>query len=289
MLDPLAIGVFRFGIGGAVLLPFALLQGAGWPRRQDWPGVVALGLLFFGLFPILFSAALIYTTAARGALALSTLPLLTMLTAALLRVEPLGLRKAAGVLIAMAGVAIALVSGLADAPVGAWRGDLLMVTAAFCMALYSVWSRPFIARSGPIPFTAMAMAAGAAGLTVVSLQQNSFAPLHGFGPGPWIALFYLGLFGGALAFWLWAYALRHTTPTRVAVSVTVNPIAASLVGAAILREPLHWQVGLGLLGVFGGIWIAMSEGGAPRSPGAVQKVLVTLDSVRGRSGSRWRA
>ena len=78
-LDPLAIGVFRFGIGGALLLPFALLQGAGWPRRQDWPGVIALGLLFFGLFPILFNAALIYTTAARGALALSTLPLLSCL------------------------------------------------------------------------------------------------------------------------------------------------------------------------------------------------------------------
>ena len=46
-------------------------------------------MLFFALFPILFNASLIFTTAARGALALSTLPLLTMLVGAALGSEAL--------------------------------------------------------------------------------------------------------------------------------------------------------------------------------------------------------
>ncbi len=33
---------------------------------------------------------------------------------------------------------------LATAPGGAWRGDLLMICAALCMALYSIWPKPFI-------------------------------------------------------------------------------------------------------------------------------------------------
>jgi drug/metabolite transporter (DMT)-like permease len=80
--DPLTIGALRFGIGFVFLLPVAVLQGATWPSRRDWLGVAGLGLLFFGLFPILFNASLAFTTAARGALALSTLPLLTMVVAA---------------------------------------------------------------------------------------------------------------------------------------------------------------------------------------------------------------
>ena len=64
-LDPLAIGSFRFGIGFVQLLPVALLRGGDWPAQRDWPGVAALGLLFFALFPILFNASLIFTTAAR--------------------------------------------------------------------------------------------------------------------------------------------------------------------------------------------------------------------------------
>ena len=254
-IDPLAIGSFRFGIGFLCLLPIAWLKGS-WPARQDWPGTSGLGVLYFALFPILFNASLIFTTAARGSLALSTLPLLTMLVGAALGSEALTTRKTIGVLIAMSGVALALLSGLASAPEGAWRGDLLMVAAALCMALYSIWSKPFIRRSGPIPFTAMSMGVGAACLILISLWRGSFAPVASFGAPQWGAAVYLGAFGAALTFYLWAFALERTTPTRVAISVTVNPITASLVGAWLLDEPLSLNLMAGIVTVFAGIWIA---------------------------------
>lgn len=259
-IDPLAIGSFRFGIGFVLLLPVVLLQGARWPAYRDWPAVAGLGVLFFAMFPLLFNASLIFTTAARGALALSTLPLLTMLVGAALGSEALTMRKSAGVAIAMLGVALALLSGLTSAPPGAWRGDLLMVGAALCMAFYSIWSKPFIARSGPIPFTAMAMGVGAACLILMSCWRGSFAPVTDFGIPQWLAAIYLGAFGSALTFYLWAFALARTTPTRVAISVTVNPVAASLVGAVLLNEPLSWNLVGGIVTVFVGIWIATTSG-----------------------------
>lgn len=255
-IDPLAIGAFRFGIGFLLLLPIALTQRGLWPERRDWPGVAALGLLFFALFPVLFNASLIFTTAARGALALSTLPLLTMVVGAALGAEPLTARKTAGVLITMLGVAMALLSGLASAPPGAWRGDLLMVAAALCMALYSIWSKPLIRRSAPIPFTAFSMGVGAACLALISWMRGGFAPVADFGASQWLAAIYLGAFGGAVTFYLWTFALGRTTPTRVAISVAVNPITASLVGAALLHEPLRWSLVGGIVTVFLGIWIA---------------------------------
>ena len=262
--DPLAIGSFRFGIGFALLLPLALLQGARWPARRDWPAVAGLGVLYFGLFPLLFNASLIFTTAARGALALSTLPLLTMVVGAVLGSEALTARKSLGVVIATLGVALALLSGLTAAPPGAWRGDLLMVAAALCMALYSIWSKPFIARSGPIPFTAMAMGVGAACLILISCWRGSFAPVAAFGLPQWLAAVYLGALGGAFTFYLWAFALARTTPTRVAISVNVNPVAASVVGAILLSEPIGWNLVGGIATVFAGIWIATTPGRAVR-------------------------
>ena len=147
--DPITLAALRFGLGFLLLLPIALARSRRWPRGAEWSAVMALGLLFFAVFFVLFNVSLTYTTAARGTLALSTLPLLTMVVAAALGVEPLTGRKTVGVLIAMGGVAVALASGIADAPPGAWRGDLVMAGGALCMALYSVWSRPFIRRSGP--------------------------------------------------------------------------------------------------------------------------------------------
>ena len=277
-LDPLAIGSLRFGIGFLFLLPLALAKGEAWPTRRDWPGVAGLGVLFFTLFPALFNASLIFTTAARGALALSTLPLLTMVVGAALGREALTMRKTAGVLIAMCGVALALLSGLAAAPAGAWRGDLLMVGAALCMSLYSIWSKPFIGRAGPISFSASAMGVGALCLILISLGRGGFEPVAAFGPSQWGAAFYLGAFGAALTFYLWSLALKHTTPTRVAISVTVNPITASLVGALLLGEPVGLHLAAGIVTVFAGIWIATT---APRERPVKQAVVASQESATG--------
>jgi drug/metabolite transporter (DMT)-like permease len=255
-IDPVTIAAFRFGIGVAVLLPLALLLRSALPRGRDWLGVAALGVMFFGVFFVFYNIAMAYTTAARGALALSTLPLWTMVVAALLGAEALTARKTLGVLIAVGGVAIALLAGLATAPAGAWRGDLIMVGATVCMAFYNVWSRPFIARSSALGFVTTSMGAGAFCLVVLTLSSGGLAVTRAFGTAQWIAVIYLGVFGGAAAFFLWVLALRMTTPTRVANTMTVNPIAASLLAAVIVSEPIGWNLVLGLIAVAAGIWLA---------------------------------
>jgi drug/metabolite transporter (DMT)-like permease len=258
-VDPATLGVFRFGIGCALLVPVVLALRSSWPPRRDLPAVALLGLLFFAAFPFLFNASLARTTAARGALALSTQPLLTLAVGAALGVERLTPRKAAGVLLAMAGVALALGAGLADAPPGAWRGDLLMVGAAGCGALYNVWSRPFIRRSSSLSFSALGMAAGACGLAVLSLSTRP-AALPDLAPAGWAAVLYLGVVGAAVTFFLWAFALGRTTPTRVAISVTMNPVVAVLLGTLTLGEPVGWPLLAGLATVAAGIGLTATDG-----------------------------
>ena len=85
--DPLTLSILRWGIGFLCVLPVALLLRVRWPARADWPGVALLGFCFFGLFFILYNLAVSYTTAARASLALSTLPLQTMIVGALLGIE----------------------------------------------------------------------------------------------------------------------------------------------------------------------------------------------------------
>jgi drug/metabolite transporter (DMT)-like permease len=254
--DPITLAILRWGFGFVCVLPAALLLRVRWPGRADWPGVAALGLCFFGLFFIFYNIALGYTTAARASLALSTLPLQTMVVGALLGIEPLSARKCAGVAIAMGGVLAALGSGLAQAPPGAWRGELIMTGAVLCMAFYNVWSRPFIRRSSALGFLTVGMGAGAAALLLMGVPAGSFATLSSFGVKEWLAGVYLGVAGGALAFILWVLALERATPTRVATTMTVNPIAAALLATVLVGEPITLEVILGVIAVLAGIWIA---------------------------------
>jgi drug/metabolite transporter (DMT)-like permease len=257
--DPVTLAILRWGIGFACLLPTALLLGVRWPPRRDWPAVAALGLCFFGLFFVLYNIAIGYTTAARASLALATLPLHTMVVGALLGIEPLTKRKTLGVGVAVLGVIAALASGLSAAPPGAWRGELIMTGAVMCMAFYNVWSRPFIQRSSALGFLTVGMGAGAVALMLVGSLTGSVAVLSSFGAAQWIAGVYLGIGGGALAFILWVMALERASPTRVANTMTVNPIAAGLLATQLVGEPITLNLVLGLVAVFAGIWIATTE------------------------------
>ena len=257
--DPLTLAVLRWGIGFLCVLPVALLLRVRWPMRRDWPAVAALGICFFGLFFILYNIAVGYTTAARASLALSTLPLQTMLIAALLGAEPLSLRKSAGVGVAMLGVFAALASGLSQAPAGAWRGELIMTAAVLCMAVYNVLARPLMQRSSALGFLTVGMGFGAAGLTLAGVATNRISVLADFGAPQWIAGVYLGVGGGALAFILWVLALERATPTQVANTMTLNPIAAALLATQLVDEPITLNLVAGVIAVCLGIWIATTD------------------------------
>jgi len=256
--DPLTLAILRWGIGFTVVLPVAILLRARWPQRSDWLGVAVLGICFFGLFFILYNLAVGYTTAARASLALSTLPLQTMLVGSLLGIEPLTARKSAGVGLAVVGVIAALASGLSAEPTGAWRGELIMTGAVLCMAFYNVWARPFIQRSSALGFLTVGMGDGAAVVILFGLADR-LAVLGRFATEQWMAGVYLGVAGGAFAFILWVLALQRTTPARVANTMTVNPLAASLLANQLVGEPITLNLVIGLAAVFAGIWVATTQ------------------------------
>lgn len=258
-VDPLTLALLRWGIGFVCVLPIALVLRVRWPQRADWPAVAGLGICFFGLFFILYNIAIGYTTAARASLALSILPLQTMVVGALLGIERLTARKVTGVCIAVLGVFAALATGLSAAPPDAWKGELIMNGAVLCMAFYNVWSRPFIQRSSALGFLAVGMGSGAAVLAGAGLVTGRVAVLADFGAPQWIAGVYLGIGGGALAFILWVMALQRASPTRVANTMTVNPIAAALLASQLVGEPITLNLVIGLVAVFAGIWIATTE------------------------------
>jgi drug/metabolite transporter (DMT)-like permease len=106
------------------------------------------------------------------------------------------------------------------------------------------------------------MGAGAAALLLFGTLTGRVAVLATFGTADWIAGIYLGAAGGALAFILWVLALQRTTPTRVANTMTVNPIAAGLLATQLVGEPITANLLLGLIAVFAGIWIATTTAAA---------------------------
>ncbi len=258
-IDPVLVSAFRFGIGCLLLLLLALATCVRWPRASDLAATIALGAMFYGVFFVAYARALTLTTAARGSLGVAVLPVLTMLVAAALRRERLTSRKTAGVLVALGGVAISLATDLRNAPVGAWKGDAMMIAAMLSMSLYTIYSRPLMARSSALGYAAVGMAAGATLNLMVALAGSGWTDVRTMESSQWAAALFLGVMPGAIGFFLWVYAVERTTPTRVAATITVSPIFAGALAALLVAEPFGFGLALGAIAVGAGIWIASTE------------------------------
>ena len=250
--DPLTIAFLRNGIAALVLFPLALLLTRNWPTPRDMLAIALLGTLFYGGFQFMVSWALTYTTSARAALALTTTPFLTLAVAAMLRIERPNLRKIAGVALASAGVAIAL-RQTAGAPADALVGDAIVIVAALVGAFYAVLSARYSRLYPPITVVALGVAPGSAFLWLAGLATGADHVTVDLTADGWLVAAWLGIFGAALSYFLWLWALRHTTPTLVAVAMPANPLAALLLGAAFLGEPVTVSMIVGFFCVVGGI------------------------------------
>jgi drug/metabolite transporter (DMT)-like permease len=254
---PLAVAVLRYAGAGAVMFVLMLFMQRG--RRiksaQLWP-VLLLGALQFGLFGWLFTASIQYVNAARAALVLATMPVLTLALAALLGRERLTASKALGSILAFGGVVVALGDRELSAGAEVWKGDLLMFGAAIVGSVYNVLTGLYTRHLPAVTMSAIQLPAGAAALFVALVLTGDVGQLGAFDTRGWLAVAFVATIGGAASFYTWIWALERISPSRVAVTVTLNPVAAALLGALVLDEPVTMRLLLGLIGVVAGIALA---------------------------------
>ncbi|MCX5756427.1 MAG: DMT family transporter [Gemmatimonadetes bacterium] len=250
-VPPLTLAFLRFGQGTMLLAAGLALfrRDLFHVARRDLPYLALLGVIFYTIFPVSFNAGLQYLPASQASLLLATTPLWTLLLARAVTRERLATRQIVGVIVSISGVAIVMTDrGLGQVSV---IGVLLLITTALSGAIYNVLAKRALAKYNGVTVTFYAMLAGSL-LLMPSLVGSHLNLLS----RETLALVaFLGVLGGAVAFTLWTVALRRLSPTEVAVYINLNPIAASLLAAAMLGERLTPAFVVGFVAVAAGVLI----------------------------------
>ena len=260
-VPPLTLAMLRYAIGFACLAPFAWKALAGVRAGAgDLAAMAALGIGQFGILIALLNFGLQHIGAAQAALIFSLFPLLTLLLAAALGSERITPALVAGVLLSIAGVAVSLSPKLGAPQSGHWWGELAVAGAACTGALCSVLYRPYLQRYPTVPVSAFAMLASVLFLALLALGEQWPARVLAFSAQAWAAIAFIGVSSGIGYYW-WLYALKHESPTRVTVFLALNPLTATLLGWALLGEPLHPAAVAALLLIAAGLWLATRPAG----------------------------
>ncbi|MEH6752950.1 MAG: EamA family transporter [Alphaproteobacteria bacterium] len=253
--EPVTIAFLRNFVAAVVLTSIAVAVIRRWPTPRELLVMGAMGAVFFGGLQLIFSNALVYTTASRGALAYTTAPFMTLLIAAAFGIERPTRQKFIGIVVATLGVVVALGQG-AGAPPDAWIGDGLILIGALITAVFGVWSSRALQRHSPLVTVVAGVVPGSFLLFLFALATEAPTFKPDLSPIGWAAMAYLGIGAAVISYTLWLWALRHTTPTLVSIALPVNPLMALFWGAILLGEDVTVEMLIGFGLVICGIAIA---------------------------------
>lgn len=255
--SPGALSLGRLLVGSLALGVVLLLRrtrSVRRPSRRDWPRLVTIGVLWFGLYNVALNAAEQRIDAGTASMLIQLSPILIAVLAAVFLRERAGLALAVGLVLALGGVALIALPGSSGTAAGADNdvaGVLMCVLAAASYAVSMIVQKPLMSRLSALQVTWTACTVGAVACLPFAgdlLRQTGTAPLASIG---WVL--FLGLFPTAVAFTTWGYALTHMNAGNLGVTTYLVPPLTVLMGWLFLAEtppPLAYVGGaLCLVGV----------------------------------------
>ena len=230
------------------------LGGVGWGRATVLaalvgPPSIAIALGGLSYAPLSHAAIIQPSTAALSGILLS----------ALLLKEPLPMRRIAGTVLILAGVGVIAGRGLGLSDYGAWRGDLMFVTAGLLWTAFTLLLRRW-SLDGVRAAVALNVVSGLVFLPLWAL----FADKSALGKAGWTVMaeqaLVQGLLSGVIAVMAYAQAVRHLGASRAALFPAMVPTATLVVSVPITGiwpAPAAW---MGAAMASAGLAIAMSGG-----------------------------
>ncbi len=255
------ITLLRFALTSLVMVPIVIARP---PRvaRRDWWRVGLMAVLGGLVYHLSLNEGERFVSAGVSSLIVAAAPVLVAILAVRFLGERMTPLRAAGIALAMAGVAILIVWGSGGSlEVRNLIGALLVMVSPLAWAVSTIVGKPAAQRYDPIALTALTMVLG----TVVIVPFTVSAAIHdvpGLAAGDWFQLAYLAFACTALAYLVWYSALRHLDATSVAGTIYLVPPFALVWAAIFLGERLTVAGAAGGAMVLAGVVVA--ERLAPR-------------------------
>ena len=222
--SPANLAILRFLVASLVLAIYAVIAHFRRPELRDIPGLVLTGAIGITFYNLALNYGETRVTAGAASLLIASTPVWTALGARLWLHEKLTAIGWCGVFVSFAGVALISIGEGGGIHFSFSLQALVILAAAVANALYIILQKHYLGRYSALEFTAYAMWFGTAlmlpfGNGLMHTVRTVPAPVT-------LAVVYLGIFPGALAYVAWAYVLSHGAAGRTATLLYVIPIVA---------------------------------------------------------------
>jgi len=264
--SPLLLAGLRIGFAGVMVLPLyvwervkvgpAILPAAKIGRPTRVVQLLLLGLFGVTLNQVFFVVGLSRTSVAHAAILIGLTPIQVLIIARLRGQERITPRKAVGMAIALAGVAVLTAFHPPGGAGATWTGDFVVLLAGLSFALFTVFGKEVTQRYSTVTMNTYAYVGGAVALLPLTLWEAARQPLAHTSAGAWLAAIYMALFPSVIAYLIYYHALAQMSASRVSAFSYLQPVFASIMGVVISGEHLGAPVIAGGAVILAGVYLA---------------------------------
>ena len=268
LMSPIGKAAMEAGISGLMMANLRMLGAAVcfwvtsfFTRQEKVPPHDLLLLFFAAMLGIVcnqgcFTFGLSITSPINASIMTTTMPIVTMVLAALFLKEPVTPKKVVGVMLGSLGALTLILSnaGTGGQEGSVW-GDALCVAAQVSFACYLTIFKRLIARYHVI--TLMKWMFSYAAICFIPFSYHDFAAtdLTAFPLWVWAETGYVIFFGTYVAYILMLVGQKALRPTVVSMYNYMQPVVGSSVSVAVGMATFGWVKAVAAACIFVGVYI----------------------------------
>jgi drug/metabolite transporter (DMT)-like permease len=189
-------------------------------------------------YHLLFFGALKYTTATKASMINAVNPLITAFLASFFVNEKLNGKKIVLIIMAFLGVVLTIIdwdfSKIFNMSFN--LGDLLMLLATICWAIYSVLVKKTMKNYTPIKLTTYTFLSCVIMLFPFAIKEIIFDNALMVGIKPYFAVLYMGIFPTVLGYTIQQVSIKEIGAGKTSLFINLVPVFSTLMAVAFLHE-----------------------------------------------------
>jgi len=240
-IPPFSLAFFRFLFATGIIFSIMVRYEKNWKlKKKDWIPVILLGIIGMFGYHALFFTALKYTTAINSSMIAATNPLITSILAALFLKEVLGWKRLCAIGIAFFGVTLTLTNGELSTLKNLQfnHGDVIMLAAVLCWAVYSIISKKIMSKYSPLILTSYSFLICLILLIPFVIMENPVEYFSGITWKGWSSVLYMAVFPSVIGYLVQQMSIKEIGASRTAAFINLVPVFSIILSGLILGEQI---------------------------------------------------
>lgn len=225
-------------------------------KKEDLPVLIFLGFVGMVGYHILFFIALKHTTAVNASMIAATNPLITTILAAIFLKEGLSIARIGTIFVALTGVVLTITRGdlTIIKTLSINKGDLIMLLAVACWAVYSIVSRRVMNKYSPLILTTYSFLLCTLFTLPFAIIEKPWVYLQHTTVNGWIGVLYMAIFPSYIGYLVQQTSIKELGPSKTSIFINLVPVFSMILSVIILKEKVTgitiFSAALIVLGVY---------------------------------------